>query len=137
MNSLPGLIVAATLLGVMPAAIAAPKDPVASAEVQKEFAAFIDKFRAALKANDLEAVVNLSKMPFLSHTDEYSAEAFRTKVYKREFTARTRACIQSKKATYDHSPDNTESYSIFCGDEIFMFTKMPAGFLFTEIGVND
>lgn len=139
MKSLPALILAAALLSVAPAvaAVAAPKDPVASPEVQKEFAAFIEKFRAALKANDSKAVAELSRMPFLSHTDEYDAAAFQAKVYKKEFTAKTRACIQRSKPVYDRSPDKTESYAIFCDDEIFSFTKTPAGFLFTDIGAND
>jgi hypothetical protein len=143
MRVLPGLLFAAALLSFAPgfAAVAAPqsapKEAVASPEVQKEFAAFIEKFRAALKANDLKAVTDLTKLPFLSHTDEYDAAAFQAKVYKKEFTAKTRACIQRSKAVYDRSPDNSESYLIFCGEEIFMFTKTSTGFLFTEIGVND
>ena len=132
-------MLAAALLSLAPAAVAAPKpkDPVASPEVQKEFAAFIEKFRAALKANDVKAIVGLSKMPFLSHTDEYDAAAFEAKVYKKEFSAKTRACIQTKNAVYDRAPDKTESYSISCDEEIFSFTKTPAGFLFTGIGAND
>ena len=139
MKSLSKLIFAAALFAPAFAAVAAPapKEAVASPEVQKEFAAFIEKFRTALKANDVKAVTGLTKLPFMSHTDEYDAAAFQTKVYKKEFTAKTRACIQNKKAVYDRSPDKTESYAIFCGDEIFSFTKTPSGFLFTEIGVND
>jgi hypothetical protein len=120
-----------------PSSVSAPKQAVASPELQKEFAAFIEKFRAAVKANDVKAVVGMTRMPFLSHTDEYDATAFETKVFKKEFTAKTRACIQRSKPLYDRSPDKTESYSIFCGEEIFMFTKTPTGFLFTDIGAND
>ena len=29
------------------------------------------------------------------------------------------------------------NYFIFCGEDIFLFTKAPAGFLFMEVGVND
>ena len=143
MRVLPGLLLAAALFNLSPALVAsaapqsAPKEAVASPEVQKEFAAFIEKFRAALKANDAKAVAGLTKMPFLSHTDMYDAAAFQNKVYKKEFTAKTRACIGRSKALYDLAPDKTEYYSIFCGQEIFMFTKTPEGFLFTEIGVND
>ena len=140
MRVLPGLLLAAALLNpVAPASAAppAPKDPVASPEVQKEFDAYIQKFRAAVKANNAKAVAELTKMPFMSHTDEYDAATFQSKVYKKEFTAKTRACIERSKPLYDRSPDKTESYSIFCGDEIFTFTKTPTGFLFTDIGVND
>ena len=137
MKSLSGLIFAAALLSLAPAAVAAPKEAVASPQVQKEFATFIEKFRAAVKADDSKAILGLTKLPFMSHTDEYDATTFQAKVYKKEFNAKNRACIQRSKAVYARSPDNSESYSIFCGDEIFSFTKTPTGFLFTEIGVND
>lgn len=137
MKSLSGLIFAAALLSLAPAAVAAPKEAVASPEVQKEFATFIEKFRAAVKADDSKAVLGLTKLPFMSHTDEYDATAFQAKVYKKEFNAKNRACIQRSKTVYDRSPDNSESYSIFCGNEIFSFTKTSTGFLFTEIGAND
>ena len=138
MRVLPGLLLAAALFNLSPASAAPqPKQAVASPEVQKEFEGFIAKFRAALKANDVKAVAGLTKMPFMSHTDMYDAAAFQNKVYKKEFTAKTRACIERGKAVYDRAPDKSESYSIFCGDEIFMFTKAPEGFLFTEIGAND
>ena len=147
MRLLPGLLLAAALFNLSPAltalasaapkAAATPKQAVASPEVQKEFEGFIANFRAAVKANDAKAVAGLTRMPFLSHTDEYDAAAFQNKVYKKEFTAKTRACIERSKPLYDRSPDKTESYSIFCGEEIFTFTKTPAGFLFTDIGVND
>jgi hypothetical protein len=67
----------------------------------------------------------------------YDAAAFQNKMYKKEFTAKTRACIERSKAQYDRAPDKSENYSIFCGEEIFTFTKTPEGFLFTEIGAND
>jgi exonuclease VII large subunit len=147
MRVLPGLLLAAALFSLSPAlvapapaaaqAAAIPKQAVASPEVQKEFAGFIASFRAALKANDAKAVASLTKMPFLSHTEMYDAAAFQNKVYKKEFTAKTRACIERSKPLYDRAPDKTESYSIFCGEEIFTFTRTPEGVLFTEIGVND
>jgi hypothetical protein len=145
MRVLPGLLLATALFSLSAALVApasaapqaTPKQAVASPEVQKEFEAFIQKFRAALKTNDAKAVASLTKMPFLSHTDMYDAAAFQNKVYKKEFTAKTRACIERGKALYDRAPDKSESYSIFCGEEIFTFTKTPEGFLLTEIGAND
>ena len=32
---------------------------------------------------------------------------------------------------------NNDNYFVFCGKLIFVFTKTPAGFLFTEVGAND
>lgn len=109
----------------------------ASPEVQKEFSAFIEKFRAALKANDAAAVAGMTKLPFMNDASTRDAAQFRDKVYKRDFTAKTRACIQRNKAVYDRAPDNSDNYTIFCGEEIFLFTRTPTGFLFTEIGMND
>ena len=146
MRVFPGLLIAAALLNLSPALVApahaapqaaTPKQAVASPDVQKEFASFIASFRAALKSNDAKAVASLTKMPFLSHTDMYDAVAFKNKVYKKEFTAKIRTCIERSKALYDRAPDKSESYSIFCGEEIFTFTRTPEGFLLTEIGVND
>jgi hypothetical protein len=48
-----------------------------------------------------------------------------------------RTCIQRGKAIYDRDQLNNDNYFIFCGQLIFVFTRTPAGFLFTEIGVND
>lgn len=136
MKFLLSLVLAATL--ATPAIAApAPKDPVASPELQKEFASFIEKFRAAVKANDPAAVAGMSKMPFVNHTDMRSAAEFRDKVYKTNFTPKVRACIQRAKAVYDRDGDNNDNFFIFCGDEIYIFTKTPTGFQFTEIGVND
>jgi hypothetical protein len=115
----------------------APKQAVASAEVQKEYASFIAKFRAALKANDPAAVAGMTQLPFMKDKSIGDAAQFREKIYKDSFTAKTRACIQRGKGVYDRDSHNNESYFIFCGEEIYVFTRTPAGFLFTEIGMND
>jgi hypothetical protein len=65
------------------------------------------------------------------------AAQFQEKVYRREFTAKNRACILRGKAVYDRDGENNDNYFIFCGQDIFVFTKTPAGVLFTEVGVND
>ncbi len=124
-----------TLLNFAPAFAQAPKPEVASPALQKEFNAFIGKFRAALKANDASAVAGMTKFPFGSNAAD--AAQFRAKIYPSFFNAKTRACIQRGKAVYDRDGLNNDNFFIFCGDDIFVFTKTPAGFLFTEIGVND
>jgi hypothetical protein len=136
MKFLLSLILAAALAAPALAA-PAPKDPVASPELQKEFNSFIEKFRAAVKANDPAAVAGMSKMPFLSHTDEYGAAEFRDKVYKTNFTPKVRACLQRAKAVYGRDGEKNDNFFINCGDAIYTFTKAPAGFQFTEIGAND
>ena len=133
------LLLAAALAHVAPAIAQAPKakQAVASPELKKEFDGFIEKFRAALKANDSAAVAGMSKLPFMGDRNISDAAQFRAKIYTPTFTAKTRTCIQRGKAVYDRDGENNDNYFIFCGQLIFVFTKTPAGFLFTEIGVND
>jgi hypothetical protein len=38
---------------------------------------------------------------------------------------------------YDRDQEGNENYFVFCGQDMFVFTKTPAGFLFTEVGVAD
>ncbi len=114
----------------------APNADVASPALQKEFDVFIAKFRAALKANDAAAVAEMTKFPFGNDLDIDAAQ-FRAKTYRSTFNAKIRACIQRNKGVYSRDDYKNESFFIFCDDDIFVFTKTPAGFLFTEIGVND
>jgi hypothetical protein len=132
------IVLAAAVVQLAPAfAQAAPKNAVASPALQKEFDGFIGKFRAALKANDSAAVAGMTRLPFMQDGSIADAAQFHEKIYKREFTAKKRACIQRAKAVHDRDGQNNENFFIFCGEDIFTFTRAPAGFLFTEIGVND
>ena len=144
MKNLSRIILAAALthlvLGAAQAAprqAMAPKDPIATPAVQKEFEGFIAKFRAALKANDAAAVAGMTQLPFRKDSNTSDAAQFRDKVYKVDFTAKNRACLQRGKAVYQRDGLNNDNYFIFCGDKIFVFTKTPAGFLFTDISMND
>ena len=132
------IVLAAALVHLAPAfAAQAPKKAVASPALQKEFDGFIGKFRAALKANDSAAVAGMSRLPFMNDDSIRDAAQFREKIYKPEFTAKKRACIQRGKAVYDRDGENNDNFFIFCGQDIFTFTRTPAGFLFTDIGMND
>ncbi len=133
MTLLPRIMLAAALLHGAPAVAQAPKKP--SPAVQKEFDGFIGKFRAALKANDSAAVAGMTRFPFDGSTRD--AAEFRATAYPRDFTGAVRACIRRNKPVYDRDGRNNDTYSIFCGEEIFVFTRTPAGFLFTDLGMND
>ena len=137
MKFLLRIVLAAALVHLAPAFAQAPKNAVAPPALQKEFDGFIDKFRAALKANDAAAVAGMTRLPFMNDGSIRDAAQFREKVYKRNFTAKDRACIQRGKAVYDRDGENNDNYVIFSGQTIFVFTKTPAGFLFTEVGMND
>ena len=136
MKFLLRIVLAAALVHLAPAFAQAPKKAVASPALQKEFDGFIGKFRAALKANDSAAVAGMTRLPFMNDGSTRDAQ-FRETVYKRDFTTKNRACIQRGKAVYDRDGENNDSFFVFCGQQIFVFTNTPAGFLFTEIGVND
>ena len=131
------LVFAAALLHLAPAFAQAPKKAVASPALQKEFEGFIAKFHTALKADDSAAVAGMTRLPYMNDSSIRDAAQFREKVYKPDFTAKNRACIQRGKAVYDRDGENNDNYFIFCGETIFVFTNTPAGFLFTEVGVND
>jgi hypothetical protein len=135
MKILLRLILAALLVHLAPAFAQSPKKAIASPALQKEFDDFIARFRAALKANDSAAVAGMTRLPFEGSIRD--AAQFRAKAYPTTFTAKNRTCIQRGKAVYDRDGENNDNYFIFCGNEIFTFTKTPAGFLFTEVGVND
>lgn len=137
MKSVLTILLATALLSLAPSVAKAEKKVVPSAALQKEFDDFIAKFRAALSANDPAAVAALTQLPFMNEKDVGDAAQFRAKTYKTFFTPKNRACIQRGKAIYDRDQEKHESYSIFCGEPIFVFTKTPSGFLFTDIGVND
>jgi hypothetical protein len=137
------IVLAATLVHVVPTFAQTPKNEPKNAPknappaLQKEFDGFIAKFRVALKANDSAAVAGMSRLPFMKEDSIRDAAQFREKIYKPDFTAKNRACIQSGKAVYDRDGENNDNFFIFCGQKIFVFTNTPAGFLFTDIGAND
>ncbi len=141
MKALFKIVLAVALVNFVPAFAQTPKKPapkteVASPALQKEFNAFIAKFRAALKANDASAVAGMTKFPFGADPSVDAAQ-FRANTYSKFFNAKSRACIQRGKGVYSRDGLNNDNFFIFCGNDIFVFTKTPAGFLFTEIGEND
>ena len=137
MGILLRIMLATALVGLAPALAQAPKKLVASPALQKEFDDFIAKFRAALSANDSAAVAGMTRLPFMNDSEIRDAAQFRAKTYPTSFTAKNRACIQRGKAAYDRDDEKNDYYSVTCGDDMFIFTKTPAGFLFTDIGAND
>jgi hypothetical protein len=137
MRFLLRIVFAAAVTHLAPAFAQTPKKATASPALEKEFDGFIQKFRAALKANDSAAIAGMTRMPFEYDGANRNAAQFRAKAYPATFTTKNRSCIQRGKAVYDRDGENHDNYFIFCGDLIFVFAKTPAGFLFTDISVND
>ncbi|MBN9081782.1 MAG: hypothetical protein BGP04_10425 [Rhizobiales bacterium 62-17] len=134
MKLLSTVVFVTALAQLAPAFAQAPKKAVASPALQQEFNGFIAKFRVALKANDSAAVAGMTRLPF---EDSRDVAHFRAKAYPATFTSKNRTCLQRGKAVYDRDQLNNDNYFIFCGEQIFVFTKTPSGFLFTEVGMND
>lgn len=135
----------AFLLGAFlltPLAIAAATFPAqaqsakVAADLQKDYDQFIAKFRVALKANDADAVTQMTKFPFYSG-EMRDAAYFRKNLYAKIFTAKTRNCLARGKGVYDRAPNGEDNFTLFCGENLFLFTKTPEGFRFAEGGVND
>jgi hypothetical protein len=137
MNILVRIALATTLLSPAATLAHAAKKAAAPPAIQSEFDGFIAKFRAAVKANDSAAVAGMTKLPFMEDKTYSDAAQFRAKAYPEFFTRKNRACIQREKAVYDRDEENHDNYHISCYENIFTFTKTKAGFLFTDVGVND
>lgn len=134
------VLLATALAQLAPAFAQAQEAAVASPAVQQEFDGFIAKFRAALKANDAAAVAGMTQLPFNAGDEALDARdvaEFRAKTYPSTFAAEDRKCLQRSKAVYDRDQENNDNYFISCGENIFIFTKTPSGFLFTGTSAND
>jgi len=108
--------------------------PAGSAEIKPEagsFPAFWAQFKAAVQKRDKEAVARMTKFPFMG---QYHSKAEFIKGYALILDERTRRCFSKAKPVKD---DKGDSYSVFCGEEIFTFSKANGEYRFTDIGMND
>lgn len=137
MSILFRIVLATILLSPALAFAQVPKKSVASHALQMEFEAFIAKFRAAVKINDSAAIAGMTKLPFMEDKTYSDAAQFRAKAYPEFFTTKNRACILRRKAVYDRDEENNDNYHIACYENIFTFTRISSGFLFTDVSVND
>jgi hypothetical protein len=101
--------------------------------LQKEYDLFIATFRAALKANDGDAVTALTKFPF--HWNEWrDAAYFRKNLYSKIFTLKVRNCLARGKSFYADNRQGEQNFTLFCGESMILFTRTPDGFRFLETG---
>ena len=109
-----------------------------SEEAQKNqaFPAFWAQFKAAVAKKDKDAVAAMTKFPV--EIGENVTKATFLKKYPEFFGQEVQKCFAKKKPVKaDAAPGGRESYSLFCGEEIFIFEKVDGKYLFTGIGVND
>jgi hypothetical protein len=107
--------------------------PAGSAEIKAEgrsFAAFWIQFQAAVVKGDKEAIAGMTRLPFYGKM----AKADFMKECDELFPAEVRRCFRNAKPVKD---DNGDSYSVFCGETIFIFEKANGEYKFTDLGVND
>lgn len=120
-NFIFGTIVA--LLLCAPGAFAACADP--------QFNAFWTKFKTAVVKSDKQTVASLTKLPFMLDGKTATKQQFIAK-YDSLFPKGTAACFKKEKPSLDQS-----IYEVFCGEQIYIFSKVNGKWMFTEIGVND
>ena len=100
------------------------------------FAAFWTQFKAAVAKKDKDAVAAMTKFP-VEIGENVSKEKF-LKMYPEFFGPEVQRCFAKKKPIKeDAAPGRHESYSLLCGEEIFLFEKVDGKYLFTGIGMND
>ena len=130
------VLLAGLLFGVFAVPSAQAQSDRAPADIQKSYGEFIKTFRAALKANDPAAVTALTAFPF--YWDEMrDAEYFRKQIYAKIFTRKVRDCIARGRGFYARDGAGKHNFTIFCGEDLYLFTTTPQGFRFAEVGVND
>ena len=124
---------ARVLLGVfITTLLLSPVAPAAqgqAAQAKESFTQFWTRFKAALAKDDRQAVAAMTK--FRTGDATYMTD--------KEFLAewygelrRERRCFARAKPVKDQ-----ESYSVFCGERIFIFERHEGAWKFTEIGAND
>ena len=109
--------------------------PLPGAEIKPDtgsFALFWTQFKTAVANKNKEAIVGMTKFPFF-YRDNLTRADF-IKQFDVIFNAKVRKCFQSAKPTKD---TDRESYTIFCGEDIFTFSKENGEYRFTDVGVND
>jgi hypothetical protein len=112
-------------------------NPANSAETKLEtrsFAAFWVEFKTAVANDDREAIAKMTKLPFVYGTSKPLSKADFIKECAELFNQKTRRCFSKAKPVKD---DGRDSYSVFCGEEIFSFEKVNGEYRFTDVGMND
>jgi hypothetical protein len=98
------------------------------------FAAFWTQFQAAVGKSDQKAVSQMIKFPVLYNDIRKEAEF--PVIWKGAFKPAHRKCLAKQKPVKD-THEGKVSYSAFCDDIIYSFSKDDAGWKLTDFGVND
>jgi hypothetical protein len=123
-----GLGITATLflatLFLAPPGLAAPADG---------FAAFWPSFAAAAAKDDSKALASMTALgPGLGDNGGSFA-----KFHAANLGLAARRCLAKAKPVRDVDPRGAVSYSAFCGEVIYVFSKVGGGWKLTDLGAND
>jgi hypothetical protein len=105
----------------------------------QSFSSFWAQFKAAVAKNDKEAVATMTKFP-VDIGGQVTRAAF-IKKYPEIFNQKVRRCFAKEKPVRDNQVPQSQqgggSYSLFCGNDIFLFERVDGKYKFTGRGVND
>jgi hypothetical protein len=114
----------ALALMLAPPALAAPADG---------FAAFWPSFAGAAAKDDANALASMTKLgPGLGDAGGSFA-----KFHAASLGASARRCLAKAKPVRDVDPQGGVSYSAFCGEVIYVFSKVSGVWKLTDLGAND
>lgn len=97
------------------------------------FAPFWTQFKTAVASKNKEAIASMTKFPFVNGGDILKRADFMKK-WDSIFSAKVQRCFRDAKPV---KADDRDSYSVFCGQIIFVFEKGSGGYQFTDVGEND
>lgn len=97
----------------------------------REFDRFFVKFKQSIQNNDKNGVAAMTKLPFLLNGKQLSKAQFLSQ-YDKVLPAKVRRCLLK-----DHPKRDKNSYFVFCGEQIYVFSKVNDHYLFTDIDAND
>ena len=95
------------------------------------FKAFWLKFKTAVARNDKETVAAMTKLPFLFDSQELDRAGF-LKRYREIINRNDRRCFARARPLKD-----ADSYSVFCGHIIFVFSSFDGEWKFSGISPDD
>jgi hypothetical protein len=98
----------------------------------KDFDVFWQKFKNAAQKNDKDALVSMTRCPFLFQGKQLTKTQLAVQIGN-VLPAKTRRCLvtQHLQAAKDGA------YMGFCGDLIYTFSKIDGRYMFTDIDAND
>lgn len=97
------------------------------------FAPFWTQFKAAVAGKNKEAIASMTKFPFVNGGDILTKADFMKK-WDAILSAKMQRCFRDAKPV---KAGGRDSYSVFCGQTIFVFEKGSDGYQFTNVGEND